>query len=105
MAAHVRCVLGHRNAAISRITVTDVRAAHRLAHFEGYGEVQTAVRRYESIAYGERIQGPVIIETPVTTVVVPPDADVVMLPSGSLSMEFRTAAATSAEVVPLRSRA
>jgi len=59
----------------------------RLAYFPQVGLVETPVRRLQKVEPGERAAGPVIVESPVTTVVVDPDAALERLPSGSLSLD------------------
>jgi N-methylhydantoinase A len=85
--AHVRCGLPRTAMDDLRPARDDMPAGTRLAYFPETGEVQTAVRRYGSLGDGERIAGPVIVESAVTTVVVPPGAAIAMLPSGSLLLE------------------
>ncbi len=48
----------------------------------------TPVYRLESLAAGDSLEGPVIVETPATTIVVPPDAVVTRAPSGSLILDL-----------------
>jgi len=59
-------------------------SANRLAYFPRLGRVNTPVRFFDSLAEGESLSGPVIIESPVTTVVVDPGASVSRSPHGSL---------------------
>jgi N-methylhydantoinase A len=56
----------------------------RPAYFTGTGTVATDVRRFEALEPGEVVAGPVVVESPVTTVVVPPGATIQRLASGSL---------------------
>ena len=59
----------------------------RKAYFRGPGLVDARVRRFEAMTEGERVNGPAIIESAVTAVVVNPGAVAERRPSGSLSIE------------------
>ncbi|HWD10984.1 MAG TPA: hydantoinase/oxoprolinase family protein [Solirubrobacteraceae bacterium] len=56
----------------------------RRAFFAGVGEVDAAIRRLEATDVEERIEGPAIIESSFTTIVVNPGASAVRAASGSL---------------------
>lgn len=87
--AKVRCSLPRRPFQ-SGTGTGPVRADRsRSAYFTGFGRVDTQVRSYESVAVGEVVQGPVIVESQITTVVVPPDGSVTRLPTGSLVVELQ----------------
>ena len=58
--------------------------AERDAYFEGLGRTSVPVRYFESLPSGEQVPGPVLVESPVTTVVVDPDASVERTERGSL---------------------
>ncbi len=58
----------------------------RRAYFAGQGFIDTRVRRFEAMKTGEIVQGPAIIESAVTAVVVNPGAVAVRRASGSLSI-------------------
>ena len=57
---------------------------HRLTYFPQVGLVETPVRFFDLLQPGEKLIGPAIIESPVTTVVVDPGASVERTPLGSL---------------------
>jgi N-methylhydantoinase A len=59
----------------------------RAAYFPGHGRVPATLRRFETIAVGEKVAGPAIIESSFTTVVVNPGAVAERRPSGSLSID------------------
>lgn len=59
----------------------------RQAYFSGTGFVETAVRRFETMAVGEKLAGPAIVESAFTTVVVDPGATAERRASGSLSID------------------
>jgi N-methylhydantoinase A len=69
------------------------REGVRSVYFAGDGWLNADVRSFESIACGERLTGPVIIESPFTSIVVDPGAVAVRRPSGSLSIVPGTALA------------
>ena len=56
----------------------------RPVYFRDAGMVDAALRDFESITAGETLQGPAVVESPFTTVVVDPGASVRKLVSGSL---------------------
>ncbi|VBB16589.1 hydantoinase/oxoprolinase family protein [Burkholderia stabilis] len=58
----------------------------RRAYFPDTGYVDTAVHRLGDIGVQHRISGPAIVESPFTTIVVPPGAEASRTPSGSLVM-------------------
>ncbi|MSO80498.1 MAG: hydantoinase/oxoprolinase family protein [Alphaproteobacteria bacterium] len=58
----------------------------RRVYFAGHGFVEAQVRRFEAMAAGERIDGPAIVESAFTTVVLDPDSWAERRPSGSLSI-------------------
>jgi N-methylhydantoinase A len=62
-------------------------AGARPAYFRGHGEVRTSIRRFETLAEGEILCGPAIIESPFTSVVLDPDATAVRTASGSLLID------------------
>jgi N-methylhydantoinase A len=86
--AHARCAL--RDEAFPRARPersSRAVADRRRAYFPELGTVSVSVRSLETIAPGERLTGPVLIESPVTTVVVDDRAAVELLPSGSLLID------------------
>ncbi|WP_436794601.1 hydantoinase/oxoprolinase family protein [Actinospongicola halichondriae] len=81
----VRCPL--RNDADRAFTgsgVTSALRSQREVHFPGLGVVDTPVLPLGSIGAGESIEGPVLVESPCTTVVIPSGASCGRGPSGSL---------------------
>jgi N-methylhydantoinase A len=96
--AHVSCRLRElelaRGAAPGRAHPETVRRAR----FAGAGEVETPVVPLDSLEPGRRLKGPVLVESPVTTVVIDPEAAVERLPSGSL-LVWPVAAAAPAEAL------
>jgi N-methylhydantoinase A len=62
-------------------------AAQRQAYFPGLGLVATPVRNLESLAVGERLSGPLLIESPVTTVVLDEHSAAERAPTGSLLID------------------
>lgn len=83
--AHVRCVLPG-----STYISAPMRSEHaaprpsRRAYFPEIGISDAAVRRFEVLEPGESLAGPALVESHLTTVVVPPGARVERLRSGSL---------------------
>jgi N-methylhydantoinase A len=100
--AHVRGALRHGEIAgahtePSRRTL----ASQRDAYFPGLGIVTAPVRRIDSVAVGERLAGPLILESPVTTVVLDERASLERLASGSLLIDpLSGSASNSSAVIP-----
>ncbi len=59
-------------------------ASRRQAYFDDAGYVDTYIYRFDSLLPGKSVQGPAIIESPFTTVVIPPDGQAVRTEAGSL---------------------
>ncbi len=81
----VRCRL--RDSDLGTLTAAPGAAtghASRPAYFPGHGKVDAAVLAFDAMPPGERIAGPAIVESPVTTIVVDPGAACARQPSGSL---------------------
>lgn len=74
----------------------DAAPRTRPAYFSGVGEVETAIHRAGDLRTGEEIAGPALVESPVTTVVVPPGATLERLGSGSLLLRPGSAPALAA---------
>ena len=62
-------------------------AATRRAYFRDAGEVDAAVRHFDSLEPGEPLEGPALIESPTTTVVIEPGATAERSESGSLRIQ------------------
>jgi N-methylhydantoinase A len=86
--ARVRCRLRER---ATPVVTTSASAGGeprtRRAYFPELGEIDAPIVRLERMQHGRPLEGPVIVESPVTTVVVDKDASVVLTPSGSLSID------------------
>ncbi len=65
-------------------------ATTRRAYFAPSGWAEVPVRRLEALPGGESVEGPAILESAFTTVVVDPGATAVKRPSGSLCIEVGT---------------
>jgi N-methylhydantoinase A len=61
-------------------------APMRKAYFAGHGTLDTQVVRFESLRQGDVVDGPALVESPFTTVVVNPGATVRRRASGSLAI-------------------
>ncbi len=85
---NVRCGLPRRPYATGAVAPNDAASRRRPVHFVGHGHLDTLVRRTESLRAGERIEGPAIVESPLTTVVAPPDTAIERLASGSLVLQL-----------------
>jgi len=84
--ATVRCKLRERNLGKlgkDRIYQTKVPRS-RKAYFNGVGMVETRVGLFETMKSNVPLDGPAVIESPLTTVVIEPGATVVRKRSGSL---------------------
>lgn len=78
-----------RNDEVPRLTSASVErdGGSRIAYFPGHGAVEAKIRRFEKMAAGEVVEGPAIVESSFTTIVVNPGAAAVRRPSGSLSID------------------
>lgn len=82
--AAVRCrLMSHETFRLPDVGA-DVERGTRTVTFLGYDAMETAVRRLDALPEGKEFQGPAILESPFTTVVVDPSARYVRQPSGSL---------------------
>jgi N-methylhydantoinase A len=90
-------VIGWSAAAVCRIrekatgslapqSISGAVDTRRRAYFAGHGFVDARVRRFEAMKTDESVQGPAIIESAVTAVVVNPGATAIRRASGSLSI-------------------
>ena len=90
--ASVKCRL--RESESGTLVAGDVTKAiegTRKAYFSGIGFVDAEVHRFETMAVGEQLAGPAIVESPFTTVVIDPGATAERRASGSLSIDPGTA--------------
>jgi N-methylhydantoinase A/oxoprolinase/acetone carboxylase beta subunit len=67
-----------------------------------HGPVTAMVWRLEAVPISERIDGPAIVETPTSTVVVDPGAAFVRLSGGTLHIEPAASARRSGQIVGSR---
>lgn len=85
--ASVKCRLreGESGSLAVRELKTSVDGTRKV-YFSGHGHVDATVRRFEAMKEGEVLNGPAIIESPFTTVVVDPGATAERRASGSVSI-------------------
>jgi N-methylhydantoinase A len=62
-------------------------STHRAVYFHGSGRLSTAVLDLDSLPVGEELQGPAIVQTPVTTIVIDPGARATRTETASLVIE------------------
>jgi len=74
-------------AEVVEVTLTNEGRWSRPAYFDGVGTVDTAVRRVEAMAPGERLAGPAVVESSFTTIVIEPGAAVQRSAAGNLIIE------------------
>jgi N-methylhydantoinase A len=86
--AHVRCSL-RQTALEHAVPEPSDRAVapSRRAYFPALGLTDVPVRAHDSLVVGKRLSGPLIVESPVTTVVLDEQAAVELTPSGSLLID------------------
>lgn len=85
---HARCTLRDRPFGTARPETSHRSiATARDAYFPGLGLVATPVRTLDKIDVDERLTGPLLIESPVTTLIVDERASVERVLSGSLLLE------------------
>jgi N-methylhydantoinase A len=86
--ANVSCCLRDRNpGTLRRVKPKHMTQLFRRAYFPDTGIVDTPIRYFESFETGERFDGPAIIESPFTTVVVDPGASVECTENRSLLIQ------------------
>lgn len=84
---------GSTDVAVEAPPVRDATDSKRAACFPGVGRLDACVTRLASLKAGDLLAGPALVESPVTTIVVPPGAVAQKLASGSLVIEpFASAA-------------
>jgi N-methylhydantoinase A len=81
--ARVRCRL-HAAAPEAAPAVDPAPPESRRIYLPERGWTEAAVRRFASLAPGEALVGPAIVQSPYTTVVLPPDATAIRGPGGLL---------------------
>ena len=84
--ASALCQLPRREMRASATRATTRAASTRTAYFSDVGSVEVPVRELASLEIDEVLNGPALIESPVTTVVIDPTASATRLASGSLSL-------------------
>jgi N-methylhydantoinase A len=86
--AHARCTLRRRQLQRARPEPSHrAPSGLRPAYFPGLGLSEVPVRGLEALVVGERLHGPLIVESPVTTVVLDEWAAVELSPHGSLLID------------------
>jgi N-methylhydantoinase A len=86
--ATVACrIRARESGSLTATEVTGSIEGERKAYFPTRGYVDAAVRRFETMAPGERLPGRAIVESSFTTVVIHPGATAERRPSGSLSID------------------
>ena len=83
--ASVSCSVGRKRAGRLKHDATeDIVVGRRRAYFEGSGLISTAIHSLHSLKPGKVLNGPAIVESPFTTIVVDPGAKFMLAPSGSV---------------------
>jgi N-methylhydantoinase A len=82
--ARVSCPLGSDIGRLRPNGTHPTGAVQRQVYFPELGIAEAPVRYFDSLAQGEQLRGPAIIESPVTTVVIDPGAVAERTPLGSL---------------------
>jgi len=86
--ASIRCrIARNRSFRLAPASVgTAIERGTRRVHFPGQGVVITPVRRLDALPEGEMFDGPAILESPFTTVVIDSKARYIRQPSGTLAI-------------------
>jgi N-methylhydantoinase A len=96
--ARVQCGLGSSRPAQVEPPAVGAEAGTRRVYFPASGVVEARVRLFHDLEPGEEVEGPAIVESPVTTVVIDPGASATRGASGGLVISpLRKASATGAE--------
>jgi N-methylhydantoinase A len=83
--AHVRCRLrGQEVGPVDNITLKGQGESRRRAYFPNLGYTDTPVKSMEALPTSTAVTGPLLVDTPVTTIVVDERATVERLPTGGL---------------------
>ncbi len=83
--ATVSCkVRPHESFRLEQVGKVDAKLGKRSVYFTGIGWVDTAIYRLEALPAGKEHQGPAIIESPFTTIVVDPQAQFRRSAAGSI---------------------
>jgi N-methylhydantoinase A len=91
--ARVTCPLGGGVADVVTLEAAqDQGASTRTVYFSGEGSVEAAIWRLEAMSPGTQIEGPAIVESSFTTIVLNPGASAERSPSGSLLIIPQTGA-------------
>lgn len=95
--ARARCRL-HPAPERSAVVVEGRRPSRRRAYFAGAGWMETTVALFDAMKPGEQVDGPAIVESETTTVVIPPGGSASRSPSGSLVARFSATASSQAAI-------
>lgn len=87
--AHVSCRLTDSEEMRLEERVVSHEVRERCAYFQPSGWTQACVYAFEALERGDEVQGPAIVESAFTTIVIDPGATAVRRASGSLSIEVR----------------
>jgi N-methylhydantoinase A len=86
--AEVSCKLHEDTALVAEYgSVAKDTVSKRRAYFQSEGWVEASVHRAESLLSGSSIDGPAFVESPVTTIVIPPGAHASKLSSSSFLLQ------------------
>jgi len=85
--AHVRCILRAGDFPPAQASSSARPVSRRAAYFPRLGVVDTSVIPFDELVVGRALAGPLIVDSPVTTIVVDDDASIERLPSGSLLLD------------------
>lgn len=85
--ARVNCSLGEHALGHDVTATPHDGVAQRMARFADVGTVSVPVYRLDSLAIGVPLDGPALIESPFTTIVLDPDATAVRTVTGSLVID------------------
>jgi N-methylhydantoinase A len=88
--ARVECLINADDTVAPAFRFDEEREpTERLAYFSGHGWLKAAVRDFSSLR--APLAGPAIVESPFTTVVLPPDCSAVSSPAGGLVIKLNRA--------------
>lgn len=82
--ARVQCQIREPGTTLLQRPLEKIAVDHRTVYFAGVGPVDAVVRLFEAMETGEALEGPAVIESPVTTIVIDPGASATRTSSGSL---------------------
>ena len=102
--AHVRCPLRLRDDRAATVDASDEqRLVRRSVYFKDFGHLETTVVMFDTLGAESRIEGPAIIQSPTTTLVIDPGASATRTRRGSIVVDPLAGDSRAASKTPAHS--